>query len=55
MAADKAKEKRNGNDEGNSGGEEEDTVSPLSGNRGRVSGSGRDSDKVGSKRSRSIA
>ena len=33
---------------------EEDTVSLLSGNRGRVSDSGRDSDKVGSKISQAI-
>ena len=54
-AADRVKNKQNGNDEEYSGGEEEDAVSASSGKRGCSSGSGSNSDKVGSKRSRAIA
>ena len=54
-AAGRAKKKRNGNYEGDSGGEEEYYVAPSSGKRGRISGSGSDSNKVGSKRSQAIA
>ena len=49
------KKNQNGNDEGDSGGEEVDAVAPSSGKRGRGSGSGSDSNKVGSKRSGAIA
>ena len=48
-AADRAKKNKNGNDEGDSGGEEKYTVAPSSDKRGRVSVSGSNSDKVGSK------
>ena len=54
-AAERAKKNKNVNDEGYSGGEEEDAVAPSSGKRGRYSGSGSNSDKVGSKRSGAIA
>ena len=48
-ASDRAKKNQNGNDEGDSGGEDEDDVAPSSGNRGRGRGSGRDSNMVESK------
>ena len=54
-AADRAKKNQNGNDEGDSGGDEKDAIAPSSGKRGRDSGSGSDSDKFCSKRSGAIA
>ena len=54
-AADRVKNKRHVNDEGDSGGEEKDAVSASSGKRGHSSGNGNDSNKVVSKRSRAIA
>ena len=50
-----AKNKRKENDEGDSGGEEEDDVTASCGKRGRSSGSGSDSNKVGYKISQAIA
>ena len=50
--ADRSKINRNGNDEGDSGWEEEDAVSPSSVKRGRVRGSGRYINKFVSKRYR---
>ena len=50
--ADRSKINRNGNDEGDSGWEEEDAVALSSGKRGRVSGSGRYINKFVSKRYR---
>ena len=54
-AAEKANKNRNSNYEGDSGWEEEDAVAPSSGKKVRGSGSGSDSNKVGSERSRAIA
>ena len=53
--ADRAKKKRNGNDEGDSGRKEEDAVAPSSVKRGCGIGSGGNSNNVGSKRSQAIA
>ena len=53
-AADREKKNRNRNYEGDNGGEEDDAVAPSSSNRGRGSGSGSDSNKIDSKKSRSI-
>ena len=50
-----AKNKRKENDEGDSGGEEEDDVTASCGKRGRSSGSGSDSNKVGYKIYQAIA
>ena len=54
-AADRAKKKRNGIDEGESGGGEEYVVAPSSGKRGRISGSVNDRNKVVFKISQAIA
>ena len=54
-ASDKAKKKGNVNDEVYSGGGEDDAVTPSSSKRGRGRNSGSDSDKVGSKRYRTIS
>ena len=50
--ANRQKKKRTRNDEGDSGGGKEDDFAPSSGKRGLDSGSGSDSDKVGSMRYR---
>ena len=50
VEANRAKKKRNINDEGDSGWEEEDAIDPSSGKRGHGSGSGSNIDKVGSKK-----
>ena len=52
---DREKKKRYVNDEGDSGWEEEDAVTPSSDKRGSRSDSGSNSDKVGSKRSQAIS